>query len=146
MPGLLTVELVPQSLWGVNLRSALPSERWDELRRAQYRLAGYVCELCGGKGAQHPVECHEVWDYDDVAHVQKLVRLIALCPMCHQVKHFGRSSKHGPNGVEALLAHIQKVNGWTLEQTREHVGRAFVEWKARNAHQWTHDITALAAL
>ena len=38
---------------------------------------------------------HEVWDYDDARRVQRLVRLIALCPACHEVKHLGLAAKRG---------------------------------------------------
>jgi hypothetical protein len=53
------------------------------------RQAGHRCELCGGVGGSnrgHTIECHEVWDYDDRTWVQRLVRLTALCPACHEVK------------------------------------------------------------
>jgi hypothetical protein len=46
----------------------------------------------------------EVWDYDDARMVQRLVRLIALCPAYHEVKHLGlagRCSRLGP-----ALAHL----------------------------------------
>lgn len=40
-----------------------------------------------------PVECHEVWDYDDDRKIQRLERRVALCPACHEVKHAGLASK-----------------------------------------------------
>ncbi len=61
----LTVELVPRTCWFSNLRSELSKEEWDRLRRPVFERAGNRCEVCGGKGTQHPVECHEVWEYDD---------------------------------------------------------------------------------
>src|SRR6266542_2374238 len=66
-----------------------------------------------GRGPEHPVECHEVWRYDDRTHVQMLVRMIALCPACHQVKHLGFANVKG-KGTQAR-AHLARVNGWTLE-------------------------------
>ena len=74
----LTVELVPRGQWGANLRSELPKKDWDRLRREQYKKAGYVCEICGGKGSRHPVECHEIWHYDEDTNTQRLDGLIAL--------------------------------------------------------------------
>ena len=89
----LTVELVPRSLWGINLRSELPKSKWDKLRKATYKKANFVCEICGGVGRKWPVECHEIWHYDDENKVQRLDGLIALCPPCHQVKRDLSSSR-----------------------------------------------------
>ncbi len=46
------------------------------------------------------LECHEVFEYEDEAHVQRLSSLAALCTRCHQVKHWnwamtGRSARDG---------------------------------------------------
>jgi hypothetical protein len=54
-----------------------------------------------------------VWDYDDGRQEQRLVRLIALCPACHEVKHLGLAAKRGRHA--ASLAHLAKVNGWTTD-------------------------------
>jgi hypothetical protein len=137
----LTIELVPASSWGANLRSVLPKRDWDILRKKTYRLAGHRCEICGGKGSRHPVECHEVWDYDDEALVQTLVRLIALCPSCHEVKHFGLAEKRG-KGPRAF-GHMMRVNGWRQDQAQGHLYQAFDKWQARSRHEWTLDLTWL---
>jgi hypothetical protein len=68
---------------------------WDHIRHQVWRQAEYRCELCGCKGREHPAECHEVWRYDDRTLVQALVRMIALCPACHQVKHLGFANVQG---------------------------------------------------
>lgn len=84
-------------------------EHWDLLRRASYQKANYLCECCGEKGSQHPVEFHEIWLYDDKLKIQKLGGLISLCPPCHQVKHFGFACLQG-NELN-VREHLQKVNG-----------------------------------
>jgi 5-methylcytosine-specific restriction endonuclease McrA len=134
---MLTVELVPSTVWYANLRSELPKEQWDILRKACYRKAGYVCEICGGKGPKWPVECHEVWKYDDAKRTQTLIGLIALCPACHMVKHMGLTAKRG-KGKEAR-AHLAKVNGWAVEEVVQHVAEAFVTWMDRSTHAWELD-------
>ena len=69
----LTIELVPQSSWGNNLRSEanLSKGQWDKLRKESYRKANYKCEICGEKGPKWPVECHEIWHYDDEKHTRE---------------------------------------------------------------------------
>ena len=137
----LTVELVPESSWGDNLRSRFKPSEWDLLRKACYEQAGHKCEICGGKGRRHPVECHEIWNYDDDQGVQTLKGLIALCPSCHEVKHIGRAMAVGLG--DRALAHLVKVNGITQAEAVAHVGDAFVQWRTRSQRPWILDISIL---
>jgi hypothetical protein len=137
----LTVELVPATSWGDNLRSHFKTREWDRLRKACYEQAGHKCEICGGKGRRHPVECHEIWHYDDDQGLQTLQGLIALCPSCHEVKHIGRAMAVGFG--DRALAHLVKVNGITQAEAVAHVGDAFALWKARTQKAWTLDITSI---
>ena len=142
---LLTIELVPSSSWGDNLRSRLTKAQWDKIRKHSYQLANYQCEVCGGSGKNQgynwPVECHEVWHYDDINHVQKLTKLISLCPRCHMAKHIGRAQLDGKEGL--VIAHMQKVNGWTHAQVQDHIRDSFRVWQERSRHPWELDIKAL---
>jgi len=133
-PPRLTIELVPGTAWFSNLRSILPKDDWDRLRRAVYRAASFRCEVCGGRGEQYPVAAHEVWEYDDKRHVQRLAGLVALCPACHEVKHMGLAGLQG-RGEEAM-AHLMEVNGWSRERAEAYVDRAFALWELRTKHEW----------
>jgi hypothetical protein len=137
------VELVPSTCWWSNVRSHVASAEWERLRRATAAAAGNRCEICGGRGRRHPVECHEVWVYDDTTRVQRLVRLIAICPACHEVKHLGLAGKRGRLG--AALAHLARVNGWTADDAGVYAEVVFEQWSARSRHQWTLDCTVLEA-
>lgn len=70
---LLTIELVPSTSWYSNVRSMVKPEEWDILRRISYKEAQYRCKICHGQGTKHPVECHEIWEYDDAKHTQTLM-------------------------------------------------------------------------
>ena len=137
----LTVELVPATSWGDNLRSHFKTREWDLLRKACYEQAGHKCEICGGKGRRQTLECHEIWHYDDDQCVQTLKGLIALCPSCHEVKHIGRAMAVGFG--DRALAHLVKVNGITQAEAVAHVGDAFALWKTRTQKAWTLDITSI---
>jgi len=91
----LTVELVPSTCWYTNVRSNVSKAVWDRLRGEVAADAGNRCEVCGGRGRRWPVECHEMWDYDDDRKIQRLERLVALCPACHEVKQASLVSKPG---------------------------------------------------
>ena len=140
----LTIELVPSTCFCKNVRSQVDPARWDRIRMAVYAAAGSKCEICGGRGTAHPVECHEVWEYDEVNYIQKLVRLIALCPACHEVKHFGLAQING-RATEALT-HLCQVNGWSRDKARQHAIDAFKEWEDRSRHKWALDLSYLGEM
>lgn len=133
----LTIELVPSSSWYTNVRSNVPPDEWDCIRRAVYRRAKYRCEICGGRGRTHPVECHEVWTYDDARKVQRLERMMALCPACHRAKHLGLASVRG--WYDEAIQHLARVNGWTIKETEKYADQAFAVWTERSRHEWTVD-------
>jgi len=138
----LTVELVPKSAWYKNVRSEIPKKDWDTLRKASYNKAGYKCEVCGGKGSKHPVECHEIWEYDDKTHIQKLKGLTALCPKCHLVKHLGYAQSSGKG--EIAIQQLMKVNQMTAEEVNEYIYTVFEVWYQRSQHRWELDLSYLS--
>lgn len=135
----LTVELVPKTSWGHNVRTLVPKASWDLIRKKCYRLAKYVCEICGGQGSRHPVECHEIWHYDDQHYVQTLVGFIALCPLCHRVKHLGRTFSVGLGNT--ALKQLALVNGITMQEAGLYVEQVFDQWRDRSKHPWKVDIS-----
>jgi len=111
------------------------------VRKKCYRKANYRCEICGGVGPNHPVECHEKWEYNDKTRIQKLTGLIALCPACHEVKHIGLASVNGRfyNAIE----HLAKVNGCTWEDARTYAEEQMELWEGRNQFDWKLDTSYL---
>lgn len=138
----LTSELVPKTAWYSNVRSNVTRAEWDVIRKQVYADAGHVCAICGEVGKKHPVECHEVWEYDDVAHTQKLITMTALCPACHCVKHLGRAQAVGIFNI--AIEHMMKVNGWTRKEAMEYSKKVFAEYEIRSQHKWKLDIRALS--
>ena len=137
----LTIELIPKTCWCSNVRSLLSKSQWNTIRKMVAADAGHICKICGGKGSKHPVECHEIWNYDDKKMIQKLDGLIALCPKCHGVKHFGLACVQGRE-VQALT-HLEIVNGISIEQAKAHVKESFETFNRRSKHQWTLDVSYL---
>ena len=102
LPGrYLGPDLVPRSCWFSNVRNHVSKEEWDSIKRSVFSAAAYRCEICGGRGPEWPVECHEVWMYDPPRDAenpvgrQTLVGCEALCPNCHETKHFGLARVNG---------------------------------------------------
>ena len=118
----LSVELIPQTTWGDNLRSILTHEQWNVLRRAVYSRASYCCEACDASNLE--VHCHEVWSWDDKKHIQKLIGLRCLCWECHRTTHL---SDPGIGGNLKTLKHLARVNGITVFEANGIVGVAYVQ-------------------
>ena len=140
----LTVELVPNSSHYKNVRSMVHPKEWDKLRKMTYRRANYKCEVCTSKGPKWPVECHEEWTYNMKTGIQKLKRLVALCPACHEVKHFGRAQMLGR--AEAALKHFCKINKTTKREAHSYLDKAFNLYEERSLHKWTVNINAIKQL
>lgn len=139
----LTIELVPRTCWWSNVRSNLRQSQWDRLRKQVYKAADYKCEICGGVGTKHPVECHEIWDYDDKKKLQTLSKFIAICPLCHQVKHIGLTGTRGKKYAERAYKRFQEINKLTDKETSLFHSYFWQQWKERSKHQWKLDISLL---
>jgi nitrate/TMAO reductase-like tetraheme cytochrome c subunit len=92
-------------------------------------------------GPKHPVECHEIWEYDDEKLIQKLVGMIALCPDCHMVKHIGLARLQGRS--EKALKHLMKVNSLKKKDAQKYIADAFRTWADRSEKKWALDISCL---
>jgi hypothetical protein len=137
----LFVDLVPNTAWYSNLRSELFPHEWELVKKRTFSEARHRCQVCGGRGPAHPVECHERFTYDEAAQVLSLIRTVALCPACHEVTHFGLASVRGR--IAQAQAHLMTVNGWNLDQTNQHVDAAMQLWKTRGLTEWVLDATWL---
>lgn len=141
----LLVELIPKTCHYSNVRTTVKPSEWDKIRHISYESANNKCEICGdtgkNQGYKHAVECHEIWHYDDEKHIQKLIGLISLCPLCHLTKHIGRAIAMGKDKI----CHVQmsKVNKWNQEQILEHILASFELHKERSKHEWELDISML---
>ena len=135
----LTIELVPQTSWYSNVRSNVSIKEWDIIRRKYYKKTNYKCGICGGIGNKHPVECHEIWFYDDKNKKQILKGMIALCPNCHKVKHAGLAGMRGETDI--VIAQLCKVNGMNKDEAKQYLDKSFEIWLERSKHKWELDIS-----
>ena len=135
----LNFELVPDSCWYSNLRSALPKEVWDKIRKKAYARANGKCMICGAPTAR--LEAHEQWEYDDKTCVQKLKNVVAVCRPCHEVIHIGRTQLMGRE--KEASEHFMKVNGCTYAEYRKALGEANGKHRERSRKDWQLDVSKL---
>lgn len=133
----LTIELVPLTSWYNNMRSIMNKQQWDILRRKVYADYAYKCGICGTNNVT--LNCHEIWEYDDQNHIQKLKGFITLCRLCHWVKHIGLAGIRASEGqldFEEIITHFMSVNGCGRQTFESHRSEAFKTWEERSKHQW----------
>jgi hypothetical protein len=145
IPKKLEVELIPKTCWWSSVRTMVKPSEWNKIRFISYEKANNICEICSdnglNQGYKHPVECHEIWHYDDKNKIQKLIGLITLCPLCHLVKHIGRANAMGKQ--PEVFKQLEKINKWNHKQVVEHVANSFELYKERSKYQWTLDLSIL---
>ena len=134
----LTIELIPERQWGVNLRAMMSAHQWGKIRRQVYARTGGVCEICAGTGYRGRLDCHERWKYDEANRRQTLIGLIALCPRCHQVKHLGFAQKLGK--LDEAIEHMIRVNGMSKAEARAYLEWAYAAQRRRAAMRWATDV------
>lgn len=136
----LKIELIPDGSWGYNLRSVLPKELWNVVRKEAVVRSGGKCEICGRSYAR--LEAHEVWDFNIKTSTQKLVNVIALCPLCHKAIHMERG--HLCENAEEIEDWYMKVNGCSYAEMRADMGKANDLQRKRNAvSEWMLDLSYL---
>ena len=136
----LNAELVPSTVWYSSLYRLLPSDVWNSIRNGIIAKNGRKCQICGEM--QGTMNLHEIWNYDDVNHVQKLDGFILLCAMCHHVKHIGLAgilADEGKLDYDKLVKHFCSVNGCSEKEFEKHVKDAFAIWHKRSQFPWKQD-------
>lgn len=130
----LKIELVPERAWGLNLRAVLKASEWKKIKEWTFERAGSRCEICGKVGRKHPVECHEIWAYEENQRVMRLVGLQALCPLCHLAKHYGFAEKQDLSN--AVIAHLATVNGISPGEAAYYAKRSIDGQRRRSKMAW----------
>lgn len=145
----LSIELVPYKMHGYNVRSRLTDHEWERVcKQVRSHIPAnkrFKCQICGShgnlQGFNHPVECHEIWEFDYATKTQKLTGIVSLCPLCHKVKHIGLATKMGFR--DKVIAHMKKVNNMTEAQVLQAISDAEAICKTRQTVDWKLDLTYL---
>jgi hypothetical protein len=141
----LSIELVPEPLWCKSLRYSVPSVDWNRIRKDTYKASGYRCQICGVIARR--MNCHEIWEYDDVQCVQRLKGIEAICTWCHLVKHFGFTEMRDDEELrEKVIKHFMEVNSCTYYWFVIARAIAVEVWEARNEFAWTQDFGVYSGL
>ncbi len=133
----LSAELVPKTAWNLSLAKLLPRSVWNGIREGHIQQNGKKCEICGK--TEGIFNLHEIWNYDEVNHIQKLDGFVLLCTWCHHVKHIGLAgilANEGKLDYDKLVEHFCRVNACTEKDFEKHVKDAFAVWGKRSQYPW----------
>lgn len=93
-PELLLHPNIPKPLHGLNPRTILGQQWWDNTRRKAYAEQDYCCLACGvhkSNALFHSwLEGHEFFKIDYVVGYAEVTKIVALCHACHNYIHSGR--------------------------------------------------------
>jgi hypothetical protein len=140
-------DLLPPSTHGSNIRGIVDKNVWDALRIPVCSAAGNRCEICGSQtvrnGRPSRPDCHEKWvfGFRDRQPVQRLSRLIALCPGCHQAQHSGLARVQGRE--HEVIDRLRRLNNWTEAQADQDLNRSSDRCMALDRFAWELDLSVL---
>ena len=157
----LTLNLIPGTMWGKNVRAVVSDTIWANLRwfygatldppkRFEIDFSEELlaprrilyCSICNDE--RRSLELHEEWSFDDDAKVQRLDEFLAICPRCHLAKHIGLAQKNG-RGEEAL-DHLSRVNSLSKDEAIAVVYEALAKWRERSSHEYQLDLSHLGTI
>jgi hypothetical protein len=130
---------IPETSWGSSLSNLLTA----------FVAAGHRCLLCGGAGK---LDCHEIWKYyepseDGQIHrgalcgVQRLVKLIPVCPDCHETFHLGLAGIRGRLNI--ALERIAALYRLSDDEREAYLTMVKEDWYRRNEFSWALDVSAV---
>lgn len=122
---------------------------WEKIRKDTIEAAQGSCQICGSRKDKGMI-CHEMWRYDDRAHVAALAGFQLICPDCNSVIHLAWSSvgmwpaaeRDPAKALESFIRrehHILKIDGISEEEReaiyayaiRQEVRRSHFKWSVR---------------
>jgi len=136
----LYIDMIPKTTYFKNVRSLFNDSDWNLIRHHIYERVNYKCECCGKKKMKY-LDAHERWEFNEETQTQKLVRIIALCKLCHAATHYGHSKR--TKNIEKINNHIKKINNYNDEELQEHINNSYALWKERNKIKWNLDFSIL---
>jgi len=136
----LYIDMIPKTSYFKNVRLLFNECDWNLIRHHIYERAGHKCECCGIKRFKY-LEAHERWIYDYETNTQKLIRIIALCRMCHNSTHYGHSKQ--TKEMVKIHEHLKKVKKINDEELKNHINDAYKTWDERNKIKWNIDTSII---
>jgi hypothetical protein len=136
----LRIEVLPKTCWNSNLRTKLKKSDWDKIRKNVYAKEEMRCHIC--EIQCDTLDAHEVWEFDEINHIQRLVEIIGVCKLCHNVIHYGRAQKVGYE--KEAREQFVKVNECEIIDLQEELLKVQSDYNRRSKiDDWKLDLTLI---
>ena len=137
--------MIPNGLYGENVRKLLTPDMWEILRQDIFTQHNRKCVICT---SPFKLECHEVWEYNipdknTLMGVQILKGFQTLCYWCHRVKHIGHTKRKSNGEYSQALNHLMMVNNIDVSAALTMINRASNLNIWRGLHLWSQDLSIL---
>lgn len=149
-PAPLTVVLAPEPCRGTSSSTVLGEEAWRRRAEAFIAASGSRCSACG-RSADLVGDVYAYLDpedppppagqVDERVGVRRFMGWELTCPLCWLARHPGQATT--AEACEVACAHVAAINNWDPLDAEAAVLNAWRTWRARSAHAWRHDFTAL---
>ena len=145
--GPFEVDLVPKPSWGKKVSTILGGRKWRNIRKRELDRVRNRCEICGQEGEPRELICHELWEYDDANHVQRLRGYNVVCRGCNLIYHLGYAASN--ELANEAIEHFSKLTGLGFREARELLNSKYRELiqihKERSKHDWKIDVSLESA-
>lgn len=136
----LRIAMIPKNCWGKNVRTVYSQKEWKQIACTVRKQEKYRCHICSKWSLW--LEAHEVWYFDEIKHIQKLVMIMGVCKNCHNVIHYGGSQYF--KNEKKLAAHFMKINLCDREVLNKSLFEAYEKCARLNQiADWQLDLSAL---
>lgn len=143
---ILTFDLIPKPLWRkTSVRHQLEPAAWLDIVDKTAEKANYKCEICGGLLAV----CHSTFSSIYLGDNQACYRLAgfeAICRLCDNIKHIGRTKRFYPDQYEDSLNHYGRINNLARPKIMSLLQVAISVHASVNTRVWTVDFSYLREL
>lgn len=136
----LNFEIVPSGCWKLNLRTILPKNLWDFIKKDARSRANNKCSICNQ--SVKTLHAHEVWEYDVKLKTVKLKDVISVCPTCHSAIHINRTALKGDE--KKAEDKYMKVNNVTYAQMKQDLKEQnLLNLEREKVDEWKMDLSWL---
>lgn len=137
----IDLDIFPSTALCRTLKEIVDEETWARARKLAYVKDSYRCRHCGGKGEGFPVYAIPIWSFTDVKvgkgyFIQKLERVISVCPKCF-------SLRRGWPSFEAVLPLVAEMWDMKLEETFQVVEEKMENMERLSRRLWVLDLSAI---
>lgn len=114
---------------------------WEQIGILLKGFHGCQCAVCDVQKTEDEIDIQELWQFDDKRKIQKLVCYYPICINCQD--HSFMPSELDDDELQSFVQFFKDINGWSVEQSKDHIQNALSLKKSRDQSDWIVDVEYL---